>query len=279
MNDAATQAPRDAELERERLANRTLTAIVDAAADAIMTEAPDGRVLSWSTGAERLLGYAARDAVGERSDLLLGEDPPHSAADVATQLAGIASLPAYEAVYHRKDGSPVDVSVIIGAVRDDTGRLMGLTRIAQDIGARRDAERRIAQMSRDYAVLRALNAAIVRIRDRTELLGEACRVAVARGGFRLAWVAMTADDAHAPIVVAHAGDDRDLFERLRSVANGNGQRARYPAAIIAAIEENRTVVENDIAASATIGSVRDDLARGRSDARAFVHRFLRDDEV
>ena len=51
-------------------------------------------------------------------------------------------------------------------------------------------ERRIARLTRAYTLLRAVNAAIVRIRDRTELFDEACRVAVAHGGFQMAWIGL-----------------------------------------------------------------------------------------
>src|SRR5688572_2709783 len=61
--------------------------------------------------------------------------------------------------------------------------------------ALRQAEGRIARLSRVRTVLSGINAAIVRVRDKQQLYDEACHIAVHQGGFRLAWIGEVEPDA------------------------------------------------------------------------------------
>ena len=126
-------------------------------------------------------------------------------------------------------------------------------------------------MNRGYAFLRAINAAIVRIRDRTELLEEACRVAVAEGAFRMAWVGLSGAPNDPVAVLAHAGDERGFLSDVRVMLDRNAPGGRGVAA--AAIVDNRTAIDNDIEANHAPGVIRDEcLARGYRSAAALPLR-------
>ena len=123
-------------------------------------------------------------------------------------------------------------------------------------------EERLARLERAYTMLRAVNAAIVRIRDRTELFDEACRVAVAHGGFRMAWIGLPGTaPTDAVFAVSHAGDERGFFTRVRIVPEATAADGRGVTAT--AVAEGRTAVNNDIAANSARGRLRDEcVARG-----------------
>src|SRR5205814_1800881 len=70
--------------------------------------------------------------------------------------------------------------------------------------ARQEQQRHIARLNRIYAVLSGINSTIVRVREREELLREACRIVVRAGGFRLAWLGLV--DAKAKRVKPMAWD-------------------------------------------------------------------------
>jgi PAS domain S-box-containing protein len=80
------------------------------------------------------------------------------------------------------------------ALRNAKGEVTGGMSIVRDITQRKLAEERIVQLSRVQAILAGIDRAIVHINDRQKLLDEVCRVAVAEGGFKLAWVGMVAPD-------------------------------------------------------------------------------------
>src|SRR5437762_13935804 len=99
--------------ERAALSYDALATIVDASGDAIISESLDGEILIWSAGAERMLGFTAVEAIGERADRLLREGSTLSRADFATKFASGGAIAPFEALFHRKDGERVPVSVTV----------------------------------------------------------------------------------------------------------------------------------------------------------------------
>ncbi|HEY3179038.1 MAG TPA: EAL domain-containing protein [Casimicrobiaceae bacterium] len=259
--------------DRASLSYDALATIVDASDDAIISESLAGEILIWSAGAERMLGFTATEAIGDRVDRLLREESTLPRAAFATRFASGDAVAPFDAVFHRKDGESVPVSVTLKGLYDASGALVGVTRIARDVGEQKAAEARIGRMNRGYAILRAINAAIVRIRDRSELLEEACRVAVAQGGFRMAWAGSVGIAREDPVVVlAHAGDERGFLSRVRFILDRNAPGERSVA--VAAIADNRTAVDNDIESNPALGDIRDEcLARGYRAAAALPLRL------
>ncbi|WP_395748760.1 PAS domain S-box protein [Prosthecobacter sp.] len=83
-----------------------------------------------------------------------------------------------------------------------TGKILGTT---QDITEQKQAEQRIRQLNRIYAVLSAINKTIVHEKELKVMLTKACETAVETGGFRMAWVGMYDADAHKVKPVASSG--------------------------------------------------------------------------
>src|SRR5882762_2223190 len=75
-----------------------------------------------------------------------------------------------------------------------------------------DKEEKVERLTRVYAVLSGINAAIVRTRDRQELFQEACRIAIEHGKFRMAWIGLVDRAAGLVKPVASAGEVGDFFE-------------------------------------------------------------------
>lgn len=74
---------------------------------------------------------------------------------------------------------------------------------------------RIKRLNRIYAVLGGINSAIIRIRNRDELLQEACDIAVRAGEFRLVWIGLVDEKQQVVPVRAVAGAGRDAFRDMR----------------------------------------------------------------
>ena len=94
-------------------------------------------------------------------------------------------------------------------------RLM-VDQLLEKTGALEAQQKRVERLNRTLATLSAINALIVRADDRQALLEEACRIAVEKGGFRLAAIGL-ADGSRRLSLAAHAGEgspEREL-ERLR----------------------------------------------------------------
>ena len=90
----------------------------------------------------------------------------------------------------------------------------GASVVLTDISARRQAENTILRLNRLYAVLSALNHAILHTNDREFIFREVCRVAVELGGFRLAWVGIV-DKETGLVKVAAANGETGYLDGIR----------------------------------------------------------------
>jgi PAS domain S-box-containing protein len=123
---------------------------------AIFLLTTEGIVASWNRGAEDMKQYKAHEIIGKPFTLF------YSAADLAAQkpqneLRVAAEVGRYEdeGWRIRKDGTRFWANVVITAVRDETGTLIGFGKITRDITDRREAELRyrlLIEGVSDYAI-------------------------------------------------------------------------------------------------------------------------------
>ena len=154
---------RRAEAAQERLAS-----IVQSSDDAIASKDLNGNVVSWNEGAERLFGYSAREMVGQSITILIPEDRLGEEPLILSRIQRGERVDHYETVRRRKDGKLVDISLTVSPVRDAYGRIVGASKIARDISARRRAETALAQHMDEQAALFRLTDAL----HRAETTGE-----------------------------------------------------------------------------------------------------------
>lgn len=131
-------------------ARSELSAIVESSEDAIIGLSLEGTIASWNPGAERLYGYAAKEAVGEPFSIILPPDRGGELSDVLTRLRNGEVIKSYDSARMRRDGNLIDVSATISAIKDTTGKVVGASTIARDITERKRAERdRLDLLSRE----------------------------------------------------------------------------------------------------------------------------------
>jgi two-component system CheB/CheR fusion protein len=129
--------------DRKRAERATVqsAAIVESSDDAMISKTLDGTITSWNRGAERLFGYTAEEAIGQNIMLII---PPDRRAEEETILAKLRReerVEHFDTVRVRKDGGMVDVSLTISPVKDATGHVSGVSKVARDITERRVAEK------------------------------------------------------------------------------------------------------------------------------------------
>jgi PAS domain S-box-containing protein len=143
-------------------AQARLAAIVESSDAAIVLKDLDGVMQTWNGAAERLFGYGPDEVVGKNVSLLLPPGRVQEEADILARIRRGDRVDHFETQRVRKDGSVVDVAVTVSPVRDAEGRLVGASKIARDITARKRAEAELA------AALRQLQEAD---RRKNEFLG------------------------------------------------------------------------------------------------------------
>ena len=132
------RAAEQALAESERQFRLLVSGVVDYA---LYMLDPNGIVTSWNVGAQHIKGYAAEEIVGQHFSRFY-TDTDRAAAKPTTALQTAASQGRYEAEGFRvrKDGSLFWASVIIDAVRDESGQLVGFAKITRDITDKRNAQ-------------------------------------------------------------------------------------------------------------------------------------------
>src|ERR1051325_6835139 len=162
---------------------------------------PSGRVTSWNAGAERLLGYHSNEILGAHlARFFPAADARRGKPKQELERARHLGRTEDEGCRVRKDGSRFQANVIITALRDDQGRLLGFAQVTRDITGLKQAEKQLKD-SREQ--LRALAAYLqsVREEERTRIAREVHdELGQALTGLKmdLAWVEKRLADASDP---------------------------------------------------------------------------------
>jgi PAS domain S-box-containing protein len=119
-----------------------LAAIVECSEDAILSETLDGTITSWNPAAQRLFGYCPEEVIGRPISILAAPDRENEMPAILERIGRGERVARYETVRRRKDGSLVDVSLTVSPIRDETGDIVGASKIARDITARKRLEER-----------------------------------------------------------------------------------------------------------------------------------------
>lgn len=131
---------------------------------------PDGRIVSWNTGAELIKGYTAEDILGRHFSVFYPEDDLRR--DKPTQVLEIARREGRfqeEGWRLRKDGSRFWANILITAVHDQTGKLRGFSKVTRDLTeARRhaaliDNQRRVLERVASKAPLHEVLETLVKL--------------------------------------------------------------------------------------------------------------------
>jgi PAS domain S-box-containing protein len=151
-----------------------------------IAEVATGRLVDVNETASQRLGYT-RDELLQLSaaDISGGPDQPWPERVHAAQSSGPLLR---EGVYRCKDGQVFPVEFSTSYV--EYGHRGYLIALARDITERRQFEEQTAHFTRVVRMQSSINAAVLRIRDRDDLLREACRVATEIGGYEYAtlWI-------------------------------------------------------------------------------------------
>ena len=129
--------------------------MVDSVKDyAIVMLDPQGNVVSWNPGAERIKGYRPDEIIGKHFSCFYPSDSvqrgvPEKELETATKDGRFED----EGWRVRKDGSKFWANAIITALRDPDGSLRGFAKVTRDLTERKQAEERIRQQSSEIMEL------------------------------------------------------------------------------------------------------------------------------
>jgi PAS domain S-box-containing protein len=138
---------------RQPTTDEQLRLLVDSVLDyAIFLLDPTGHIVSWNRGAERLKQYRAEEVIGQHFSIFY---PPESADRPARELAEAEELGRVEdeGWRLRKDGSRFWANVVITALRDGSGHLVGFAKVTRDLTERLRVEEKLRQSEERFRLM------------------------------------------------------------------------------------------------------------------------------
>lgn len=124
-------------------------AVIESSHDAIITKDLNGIITSWNAGAEHIFGYKAEEAIGKPVSILIPSDHENEESAILERIRRDERIDHYETIRVRNDGAPLDISLTISPLKDATGKIIGASKIARDITARKQAEAQIKYLARE----------------------------------------------------------------------------------------------------------------------------------
>jgi PAS domain S-box-containing protein len=138
---------RQAASDRDRLSERErlFSSVVESSKDAIISKALDGTITGWNRAAERLFGFTATEAVGQRIDIIVAADRRAEVRNILARIASGETIEDYETVRLSKDGREIEVLLSISPIRSAAGEIIGASKTARDIGQTKKTQKALNQ--------------------------------------------------------------------------------------------------------------------------------------
>src|SRR5690349_11759191 len=166
-DDSATPLAAAMSVPDEANAAKRLAAIVESSDDAIVSKDLNGIITSWNNAAERMFGYTAEEIIGKSIRTLIPDDRQAEEDEVLARIRSGDRIDHFETIRKRKNGTLLPISLTVSPIRDETGRVVGASKIARDISDRKQLEeeraRSLAQAESTAATTERLNQFGIRV--------------------------------------------------------------------------------------------------------------------
>ena len=125
-----------------------LAAIVECSDDAIISKSLDGTIKSWNRGGEKMFGFTAKEVVGENISLIIPPEYINQEKKILERICNNEIIDHYETMRIKKSGELFYVSITASPLKDATGNIVGVSKIARDITLNKKAERELIQTNK-----------------------------------------------------------------------------------------------------------------------------------
>ena len=124
-------------------AQARLAAIIESSDDAIVSKTLEGVIQTWNKGAERIFGWTADEVIGKPITIIIPPDRQEEEPQILARLRVGERVDHFETIRQTKDGRRIHVSVTISPIRDHTGRVIGVSKVARDVTLQKEFQQRL----------------------------------------------------------------------------------------------------------------------------------------
>jgi diguanylate cyclase (GGDEF)-like protein/PAS domain S-box-containing protein len=247
-----------------RRSESRLQDIINTSRDWIWECDRDGRFTFSSPSVLDVLGYTRHEILGKPASELVHPSDELALQATFTQMASAAESESPVTLrWRHKNGQPRWLERTMVALRGADGRWRGVRGTDRDVTMRVAQDVRIRRLNRALRFVSGASSAGMRIREREQLVKEACRLAVSKGGYARATIYLLPNDVagRKPLVCSYGGSQHE--GQKWSLADALPQGKRTVTQVLATTDP---VVLNDLddeVAAAYLGKTRDN-AEARS---------------
>ena len=110
-----------------------LAAIIQSSDDAIIGKDLNARITSWNPAAEKIFGYSASEAIGQDIRLIIPQDRLAEEELIIGKIKKGEKVDHFETIRRSKNGKLINISITVSPIFDDSGKIIGASKIARDI--------------------------------------------------------------------------------------------------------------------------------------------------
>ena len=207
----AEEALKDSEERYRSLINNVKLGILRS------TPGPPGRILEVNPAMEEITGYSRKELLKmDIAELYVYLEEREA---IIKELVSTKGKVVRELRWKKKDGTEMVVLNRVIAVREDTGKVLYLDAIMEDITERKQMEQRIEHLNAVLQAIRNVNQLIAREKDRDKLLKGICDTLIQTRGYDYAWLIIL-DESGGLVTTAEAGLDQDFLPMVEQLKCG-----------------------------------------------------------
>jgi PAS domain S-box-containing protein len=143
-----------------------LASIIDTSDDAIISKSMEGIITSWNTGAEKIFGYTAKEAIGQPVQMLIPKERVTEEDFILSIIKKGEQIQHFHTTRLSKTGDEIPISLTASPVKDKDGTIIGISKIARNISAEKLAAEKqeilaaIVESSDDAIISKTLDGII-----------------------------------------------------------------------------------------------------------------------
>jgi PAS domain S-box-containing protein len=149
---------------------RHLAKVVESSDDAIISKDLNSTIISWNPAAERMFGYTEKEAIGQSIRMLIPAHLQSEEDDVLAKIRAGDRVDHYETVRQRKDGSLVAIALTVSPIRDESGTVVGASKIARDVTERTRLQSELRMQAENTEKVNDVGTVVAATLDRETIL-------------------------------------------------------------------------------------------------------------
>ncbi|MBV9957931.1 MAG: PAS domain S-box protein, partial [Acidobacteria bacterium] len=134
-------------------ADALLASIIETSDDAIISKDLNGIITSWNRAAEKLYGYTAAEVIGQPVSIIIPTDKRGEMTQILEQIKRGERVDHFETMRVSREGQLVEVSLTVSPIKDESGRIIGASKIARNISERKRHEENLRASEARYRAL------------------------------------------------------------------------------------------------------------------------------